>query len=146
MAVINRHALVPYEASKMFDLVNDIASYPSFLPWCTGATVHEQTEDEIKATLVLSWGGMEKSFTTHNRLQKNKMIEMRLIEGPFSHLEGFWRFENIDDTGTKVQFDMDFEFSSKILSFAFGPIFTQVTGNLVDSFCKRADELYASQS
>ena len=85
---------------------------------------------------------MNKSFTTLNRLQKNKTIEMRLIDGPFKHLHGFWRFDELKPGACKVSLDLDFEFSNKLLSLAIGPIFNQVANTLVDSFVERAKHVY----
>lgn len=145
MPVVNKSALLPYSAAEMYALVNDIASYPEFLPWCKSSTIISANEDEIKACLDLSRSGINKSFTTCNRLQKNKMIEMRLVNGPFRHLEGFWRFEKLSETACKVMFDMEFEFSSKILGMTVGPVFSQITSSLVDAFSGRAVEVYGKR-
>jgi ribosome-associated toxin RatA of RatAB toxin-antitoxin module len=145
MTIVNKSALVPYTSSQMFDLVNHIETYPEFLPWCKSTTVHHRDEEEVKASLLLAWSGLQKSFTTHNRMQKDKMIEIRLIEGPFQHLEGFWRFETLTDQSSKVMFDLEFEFSNRLIRAAFGPIFSQVTNALVDAFCQRAENLYGKK-
>lgn len=144
MTVIKREAMVSHTPGQMYDLVNDIERYPEFLQWCAKTDVHSRTDDEIRATLSLAWGGLQKSFTTLNRLQKDKMIELRLLDGPFHHLEGFWRFEHHNTTGCKVSLDMEFEFAGKLISMAFGPIFSQVANSLVDAFCKRAQQLHGS--
>jgi len=142
MAIINRSALVRYSASQMFTLVDDIEAYPEFLPWCKSATVLSRDEDEVHATLELSRAGIHKSFTTCNRLQKGKMIEMRLVEGPFRHLEGFWRFDKLSEQACKISLDMEFEFTSRILEVTLGPVFNQITNSLVDAFCERAVNRY----
>lgn len=145
MPTINRSALVPYTPREMFALVDDVGAYPQFLPWCKNARVLSRDEDEVRASLDLARGGFEKSFTTCNRLQKNKMIEMRLVEGPFRHLDGFWRFDPIGGQGCKVSLDLDFEFSNKIVGMAFGPVFNQIANTLVDSFCKRAVDVFGKR-
>jgi ribosome-associated toxin RatA of RatAB toxin-antitoxin module len=145
MSTINRSMLVPYSAAEMFALVNDIESYGQFLPWCESAKVLWQEGDELRASIELARGNVRKSFTTRNRLQADKMIEMRLEEGPFHHLEGFWRFDRLGESACKVSLDMEFEFSSKLVGLAFGPIFTQVVNNLVDAFLKRAVEVYGKR-
>ncbi len=142
MTIIKKSALVSYSAAQMFELVNDIAAYPEFLPWCSRSIVLSQNDDEVRASLELSKGRLKKSFTTCNRIQKDKMIEIRLEEGPFHHLEGFWRFEALGDSACKVYYDMEFEFSGKLLSLTMGPIFSQVAESLVDSFCQRAKDIY----
>ncbi len=142
MPTISRNALVPYSPAQMFALVDDIESYPDFLPWCASAKVHSRTEDEVRATIEIAKGAVRRSFTTLNRLQRDKMIEMRLLEGPFRHLEGFWRFDPIDDRGCRVSLDLDFEFASAALSLLVGPVFQQIANTLVDAFCRRAEEVY----
>ena len=142
MTTINRNALVPYSSAQMFDLVNDIEAYPRFLPWCTGSEVLRRDEDEVQARLDLVKGGGEEAFTTVNRMQKNNIIEMRLVEGPFHRLEGFWRFQNLGDQGCKVSLDLEFEFANKLVGLAMGPMFTQIANTLVDSFCTRAADVY----
>lgn len=141
MATISRSALVPYSASQMFALVDDVDSYSRFLPWCSHSEEVSRTADEVRATIELSKGGVHKAFTTVNRLQKDKMIEIRLVEGPFHHLEGFWRFDAMQ-SGCKVALDLDFEFSSRMIKFMIGPVFNQVASSLVDAFVGRARELY----
>jgi len=142
MAIINKSALVRYSASQMYELVDDIDAYPEFLPWCKNATVLSRDEDEVHATLALSRGGIHKTFTTCNRLQKGKMIEMRLVDGPFQHLEGFWRFEKLGEGACKVSLDLEFEFSNRLLDVTLGPIFNQIANSLVDAFCERAVNSY----
>ena len=145
MPIISRKEIVGYTPEQMYELVNDIKAYPQFLPWCVETTVHHQDEDEIKASLVISGAGLQKTFTTHNRLQKNKMIEIRLVDGPFKHLEGFWRFDIVNQVVPKprcqIAFDLEFEFSG-LLAFALGPIFHHMTSTLIDAFTSRAEVVY----
>jgi len=145
MANISRSVLVPYSAQEMYALVSDIERYPAFLPWCRSARILDQEGDALRARIELSRGGVHKTFTTRNRLQKNKMIEMRLEEGPFSHLEGFWRFDGLENVGSRVALDLEFEFAGRLISMAFGPVFNQIASTLVDSFYKRAVEMYGKR-
>jgi len=145
MANVNRSALVSYSAAEMFALVNDIDSYQKFLPWCKSSKVLSSDEDLVRGSLELSKGGLNKAFTTSNRIQKNKMIEIRLEEGPFHHLEGFWRFDVLDETSCKISLLLEFEFSSKILGLTVGPVFNQIANSLIDAFCKRATEVYGER-
>ncbi len=144
MPLVHRDLAVPYSVAEMYQLVNDVESYSQFLPWCKSSHILSQDEDEIRATLMLAGGGFQKSFTTCNRLQLNKMIEIKLLDGPFQQLEGFWRFESTD-TGCRVIMDLEFEFSNKLIALAFGPIFNQIASTLVEAFCKRATEVYGSR-
>lgn len=145
MTSIHKSALVPYSPAEMFVLVEDIDRYPEFLPWCSAARVLTRSGDEVRARISLSKSGVDKSFTTCNRIQKNKMIEMRLEEGPFRHLQGYWRFDALGDDGCKVSLDLEFEFSSRVLSMVVGPVFNPVANSLVDSFQKRAVDVYGKR-
>ncbi len=144
MTTVSRSALVHHSADQMFELVDDVRSYQDFLPWVRQSRELERDENHVNGELLFSKAGIEKSFTTHNLRQPGKMIEIRLVEGPFQHLEGFWRFDAIDENACKVSLDLEFEFSNRLLAMAFGRVFTQVAGTLVDSFVKRAQERYGS--
>ncbi|ARB92252.1 type II toxin-antitoxin system RatA family toxin [Legionella longbeachae] len=141
MPIVKKSRTVNYTCEQMFALVNEVERYAEFLPYCSESQVHHRDEDEVQATLVIGAAGMSKSFTTRNRLQLNKMIEIRLVDGPFSHLEGFWRFDEVED-GCKVSFDLEFEFAGRMFSMLLGPVFEQVTDKMVDSFCERAKTIY----
>lgn len=141
MTVVKKSRVVPFSCEQMYGLVNEVEHYAEFLPYCSESLVHHRDEDEVQATLVIAAAGMSKSFTTRNRLQANKMIEIRLVDGPFSHLEGFWRFDEEAD-GCKVSFDLEFEFAGRMFSLLLGPVFEQVTDKMVDAFCDRAEVIY----
>lgn len=143
MTVVKKSRSVPFTCEQMYCLVDDIEKYAEFLPYCSQSLVHHRDEDEVQATLVIAAAGVSKSFTTRNRLQANKMIEIRLVDGPFKHLEGFWRFDEEADGGCKVSFDLEFEFAGRMFSMLLGPIFEQVTDKMVDAFCDRAETMYA---
>lgn len=142
MPLVSRSALVPYSAVQMYALVDDIERYPEFLPWCRSAREQMRSADEVQGTLEMQRGPLHHSFTTRNRLQYGKMIEMRLIEGPFRHLEGFWRFAELGENASRVSLDLEYEFSNRLLQLAIGPVFAQITNTLVDAFCARARELH----
>lgn len=142
MTTINRNALVPYTAADMFTLVNDLRAYPDFLPWCDEVKIHDESPDEIKATVHFSRRGLSAAFTTRNRLQINKMIEMRLLDGPFRHLQGFWRFEPVGDAGCKIHLDMEFEIANPVLRLTIGPLFKQIANSLMDAFIARARDVH----
>lgn len=143
MTVINKSSVVPYSSVQMYDLVNNIEQYSQFVPYCVGSQIVTKSEDEIHASLTFSSAGINKSFTTLNRLQPHRMIEMRLVDGPFKQLEGFWSFETLDDPKTcRVSLNLEFEFSNTMLKMLFGPIFNQVAVMLVDAFQTRAKQVY----
>jgi ribosome-associated toxin RatA of RatAB toxin-antitoxin module len=140
--VVDRSALVHYSNDEMFALVSDINAYPQFLPWCCGARVLSQEQDEMIARIDFSVSGVSKSFTTRNRLIPGREINMQLVEGPFSQLEGRWRFEPLGSAGSKISVFLEYDFSSKMVSLAVGPVFNKIANTLVDAFQKRAVEVY----
>ncbi len=142
MTTIHRNAIVPHNAQTMFDLVDDIEAYAGFLPWCEYSTVQSRNDDEVEATLGIKHGFISKSFTTKNRLQPHKMIQMKLVNGPFKHLDGFWRFESLSESSSKISLDLSFEFSTPMLSITLGPVFNHIGRTLLDAFCQRADDVY----
>ncbi|KTD23316.1 type II toxin-antitoxin system RatA family toxin [Legionella londiniensis] len=141
MTIIKKSRTVPYTCEQMYNLVNDVERYAEFLPYFTKSVVHHRDEDEVQATLMISAAGISKSFTTRNRLQINKMIEIRLVDGPFSHLEGFWRFDEVPE-GCHISFDLEFDFAGRFFSMLLGSVFEQVSDKMVDAFCERAEALY----
>jgi ribosome-associated toxin RatA of RatAB toxin-antitoxin module len=142
---VDRSALVPYTPGEMFALVSDIESYPQFLPWCQGTRILSRDIDEVRASIEFAVGGVTRSFTTRNRYQTNKMIEMHLVDGPFSQLDGFWRFDPLGKEGSKIALFLEYGFSSRVLGLVVGPIFGQIANTLVDSFQQRAVQIYGAR-
>ena len=142
MPNISKSALVTHSASEMFALVDDVSLYKEFLPWCGDSEELSRNEDEVKASVTISHSGLNKKFTTLNRLQKNKMIEIKLVDGPFKHLHGFWRFDPLAEDACKISLELEYEFSNMLLGLAIGPVFSQIANSMVDSFCERAAVVY----
>ena len=143
MPHVNKSALVPFSASQMYDLVADIDAYQYFLPWCGYSEVLSRENNVVVGTVTITKGGVNKSFTTENHQQNNKQIEVKLIDGPFKKLEGFWRFDALKEDACKVSLELEYEFSSKLLGMVVGPVFNQVANTMVDSFVKQAKVVYA---
>jgi len=143
---IHKTALVSYTVEEMFTIVNGIREYPKFLPWCKSITIHSETGSEIVATIKMGGAGLEKAFTTTNVIKENERIEMRLLKGPFSHLEGDWDFQSLGEDGCKVSLDLDFHISNPLLRMSLGPVFSKIANSLVDAFVQRAEELYGNHS
>ncbi len=146
MTDIRRSALVPYSAHEMFVLVADIAAYPQFLPWCGGARILSASEDEVIASIDIAYGGVHKAFTTRNLLQKDKMMDIRLLDGPFSYLQGFWRFDVLDERACRISLDLEFEVASRLVGVVLTPVFSGIANQLVDSFHRRAAQLYGKRA
>lgn len=145
MTAIRRTALVAYPARQMFELVNAIEEYPRFLPWCRSTKIHTSSTDLIEASIEIAWSGIHKSFTTRNTLTPHEKIHIKLVSGPFQHLEGTWTFSPIDEHGCRVSLELEFELPANWMSRLFQPVFHKIADSLVDAFCKRAVEVYGIQ-
>lgn len=142
MANISRSALVMYSCEQMYKLVDDIELYPQFIPNCADSKRIQINENTVEGSLLISSVGISKWFTTKNELTANKEIKMQLLNGPFKHLTGVWKFTELDQFACKVELDLEFEFSSKMIELAFGGIFNNVVANMVSAFTQRAKKVY----
>lgn len=142
MPQISRTALVPYSASQMYQLVNDVKSYPEFLPGCTGSRVIDASANEMTAAVDVSKAGISKTFTTRNTLTDNQAILLQLVDGPFKKLMGAWKFTPLSEDACRIEFQLDFEFTNKLIELAFGRIFKELAGSMVQAFTTRAKEVY----
>ncbi len=142
MQHIHKQAIVPYSCAQMFALVDDIAAYPDFLPWCKESLELERSADTVTAQIVLSKGLVTQVFTTRNQNLYGQKIEMQLVDGPFSHLHGEWTFTNLDERSCKVKLDMEFAISNPLLRLTLEPVFTLVLSRLVSAFKERAKDVY----
>lgn len=142
MPQISRSALVPFSAEQMYKLVNDVISYPSFLPGCVGSRIISQNSNEMTASVEVSKAGISKTFITKNALEDNKRIQMQLVEGPFRTLSGGWQFIPLSADACKIEFHLDFEFTNKLIELAFGKIFKELANNMVQAFTSRAKVVY----
>lgn len=142
MRIVERSALVSYTPAQMFALVNDVARYPEFLPWCVSARVEEISATTRVATLKVARGVLHTEFTTRNTLLPDAKIDMQLTHGPFRELRGAWRFEAIGGRGSRVEFRVEFEFKNRLTAVAFNSAFEALCGTIVDAFTVRAHVMY----
>lgn len=131
-----------YGAGQMFDLVNDIESYPEFLPWCRASRVERRAETEIVATLDVGFAGVHKRFTTRNALHRPHRVDIELVDGPFRSLCGAWQFEAHPGPGCEVQLKLDFEVAHTPLDRLFGLFFEDIVRSQVAAFVRRAGSVY----
>ncbi len=142
MAAVYKTVLLHYSAEQMYALVERVEDYPQFLPWCDGVVVSDRAEDRLTATLAILYKGVRQSFTTTNIHVTHETMQMRLVDGPFKSLDGLWRFTPLRADACKVEFNLNYEFSNKVLEQVVGPVFSVIANSLVDSFCKQADKAY----
>ena len=142
MARINKKTNVKFSANQMYSLVNDIETYPDFLPWCTDANIISSDEATLTASISISVGRIKKIFTTLNTMREGISINMILIQGPFKELNGQWIFQDNSEGGSTVSLEMQFEFKNKLLKYTFGTVFKKIIDSLVDVFIERANVIY----
>ena len=145
MKTVHKSVLIWYSAAEMFALVTDIASYPQFLPWCDKSAVLAEDEHGMTAKVGLSMAGLSQSFTTRNTHLKDRKVSLKLVDGPFSKLDGHWDFTPVgksSDRACKVTFSLSYDFDNAALAALVGPVFDKIAGSLVDAFVKRAGSVY----
>jgi ribosome-associated toxin RatA of RatAB toxin-antitoxin module len=138
MREVRRTATVQQPPSRMYELINDIESYPQFVPGCTHARVEARSDDEIIATLGVRRGPLNAEFTTRNELEPDRRIFMRLLRGPFKMLEGEWTLTPVGRGGCRIDLVLRFAFANKLSAILFEPLFQETAASLVDAFVARA--------
>ena len=141
MQSIRKTVLVLHSADRMQALVDHVEDYPKFLPWCGGVEVHERSAHTLEATVRIDFLRVKSYFRTRNQTQE-RMIDMQLVDGPFQHFEGVWRFEALTDDACRIEFELDYQFQNRTFEALIGPVFGKITGTFVDCFIKEADRRY----
>ena len=142
MPTVSRSALVMHSVEQMFQLINDVLAYPSFIPDCSDSKIISQDGNTITAALLVSKGGIKKWFTTKNTLVDNQQVILTLVDGPFNKLCGSWTLKALSDDACKISLDLEYEFSNRMFDLAFGRVFNHLTNNMVQAFTERAKEVY----
>ena len=141
MSTVSKSVIVPHPAERMFELVDDVESYPEFLPWCSGSKVLERTGQITRARLDIDYHGLKSHFTTVNRKHAPRSMDLELVEGPFERLKGKWTFTPLGEEGSRVELKVDYELSSKSMDRLLAPVFGHIMETLVDGFVARAESL-----
>jgi ribosome-associated toxin RatA of RatAB toxin-antitoxin module len=143
MRRVRKSVLVPFAAARMFELVDDVARYPEFLPWCAGAHVIESHEGGKTARIDIDYHGVRAHFTTDNQNRPPDSIVVTLVDGPFRHLHGEWRFRTLAEDACKIEFELAYEFATHILERVVGRVFNHIAETFIDAFVRRAESLHA---
>ncbi len=145
MKTVHKSVLIWYSAEEMFALVTDVAKYSEFLPWCDRSSVIALEPEGMKAEIGINFSGIHQTFTTRNTHVPGREVRMKLVDGPFSSLDGCWKFHPLghgDQRACKVTLELQYAFKSPALATLVGPVFDRIAGNLVDAFVKRAEQVY----
>jgi ribosome-associated toxin RatA of RatAB toxin-antitoxin module len=143
MKHVKKSVLLWYSPREMYELVTAVPDYPKFLPWCDRAEVLEQHPGGMTARMHLHYAGVRHAFTTRNRHETDASVVVALVDGPFSTLDGTWNFIRLGSgNACKIEFDMRYAFASVALEALVSPVFDKIANTFVDSFVKRAEQVY----
>lgn len=142
MAQVEKTVLVGHSAERMYTLVDDVEHYPEFLPWCGGIDLIKRDEATTIATLHIDYHHIKQNFTTENHKTYPSLMDIELIDGPFKHLEGVWRFIPLAEDACKIEFQLRYEFSNVVLEKLIAPVFSHIANTFVDAFVERAEQIY----
>jgi len=152
MKHVKKSVLLWYSAHEIYELVVDVEAYPKFLPWCERAEILAREPDGLTARLHLALSGIRHAFTTRNVQVPDQSVDVSLVDGPFSHVEGLWRFVPLPVPGAagqpgsaaacKIEFELRYAFASGLLDAAISPVFDRIANTFVDSFVRRAGQVY----
>jgi ribosome-associated toxin RatA of RatAB toxin-antitoxin module len=151
MKHVKKSVLLWYSPHEMYSLVTAVDDYPEFLPWCAKAEVLEQRETGVTARLHLSYLGVKQAFTTRNEQLADESVVLKLVDGPFSVLDGTWRFvpvpagEGATAKACRIEFELRYSFANGALDALISPVFDRIANTFVDSFVKRAEQVYGAR-
>ncbi len=146
MKTVQKTVLIWYTAQEMFDLVTDVEHYPQFLPWCDQTRVLERDEHGMLAEIGIAFAGIHQKFTTRNTHVPGSQVHVKLVNGPFSNLDGHWTFTPVGDGGERacrINLELTYGFQNMALAALVGPVFDKIASTMVDAFVKRAEQVYA---
>jgi coenzyme Q-binding protein COQ10 len=147
MKVHTETKILPFKPDEIFELVGDVAKYPEFLPWCTGARIRDKqvtsTGETMIADLMIGFKMVREKFTSRVTLDRPDLrIDVEYISGPFKHLKNHWNFSATQSGQCQIDFHLEFEFSSVLLQKLIGVLFHEAVRRMVAAFEARAHQLY----
>jgi ribosome-associated toxin RatA of RatAB toxin-antitoxin module len=143
MKTLTRSALIARPPAEVFALVNDVASYPQFVPGCSSAEILLRSETEIVARLKVHRGPLSTQLTTRNRPFPHREIRLELVAGPLRALEGTWTFTPVGSNGCRIELQLQFEFSNAFKAALLDPLIEGVATSMVQAFVGRAQQNHA---
>ena len=139
MHTIKKTAIVFHSQIEMFNLVDQIENYPSFLPWCGSTQVIHRDSEITRATIEINFKGIKQSFTTENIKKSDQLMQIRLIDGPFRHLSGSWMFNKLDANSCQIELRLEYQFSNVLMETLISPVFNIIANTFIDEFIKEAN-------
>ncbi|QDC43971.1 type II toxin-antitoxin system RatA family toxin [Methylophilus medardicus] len=142
MAQVEKTVLVMHSCAAMFQLVDAVEDYPTFLPWCGGSELIERSDQATQATIHIRYHGIQQHFTTRNHKQYPHHMNITLVDGPFKQLTGHWHFIELREDACKIEFKLEYVFANSLIERIIAPVFSHIANTFVDSFVKQADKKY----
>ena len=145
MKTVIKSVLIWYSPAEMYRLVTDVDQYSKFLPWCDQARVVSFDETGMLAEITISLAGIRQTFTTRNQHVPDRQVSIRLVNGPFSRLDGEWNFLPVGagtERACRVELTLNYGFNNALLGKLVGPVFDKIADNMVEAFIKRAKQVY----
>ena len=138
MDYINKSEEINVSHELIFSLINNVEDYHRFLPWCSDSKIISDNGDKMLAEIEISKNFINWKFSTENTYDLNKKINIKLIDGPFNHLDGYWEFKKIDNYNTTVDLYLEYKFDSRLIELSIKPIFSNIMSSILDSFISEA--------
>jgi ribosome-associated toxin RatA of RatAB toxin-antitoxin module len=138
MNYINKSEEINVSHELIFALINNVGDYHKFLPWCSDSKIISDVNSKMSAEIEISKNFVSWKFSTENTYDPNKRIDIKLIDGPFNHLEGYWEFKKVDNYNTTVELYLEYKFDSRIIELSIKPIFSKIMSSILDSFISEA--------
>lgn len=139
----------------MFDLVADVEAYPQFVPMCAALRVRSRAKDgQGRGTLVaemdVGYKAIKATFASRVTLDReHQRISVDFLDGPFKEGGNRWLFEDLpaeQGGGSKIDFSISYEFSSRMLGMLMGSMFDDAFRRFAKAFEARADAIYGRQA
>lgn len=136
---------VPHLPERMFDLVNDLADYPRFLPNVSGMEIKRDDGargDVVYARMTIQFGPVTQAYTSRVEASRaDHIITAKAVDGPFTYLDSKWTFEP-EGEGTRIRFDVDFKISNPLIAAVAEPAFANKQEQIMDAFVDEANRRY----
>lgn len=151
MKHVKKSVLLWYSPGEMYALVTAVRDYPQFLPWCERVQVLDESSLGMTVSLHMALKGLRHAFTTRNVHVPDQSVVVELVDGPFSILDGHWKFVPLkhpageEAKACRIDFDLQYAFSNSAFDAVLNPVFERVANTLVDSFVKRAEQVYGQR-
>jgi len=135
--------VLPYTPEQLFDLVAGVDLYPNFLPWCIASRITKREGDVFYADMVIGYKMVREKFGSRVTALSPDHIHVEYLDGPMKHLSNHWRFIDNGDGTTTIDFYVDFDFKNQLFQKLIEVFFNEAIKKMVQSFERRAEEVYS---